>query len=85
VIITTEADVCLLRARSLQPSFVDFDPYSPTTLCLQMSTQLFLASLAAIVSLAHCGNFTVTDEAWFEVEIKDMDGPGQDYRWVLLD
>ncbi|KAK2162990.1 hypothetical protein NP493_1492g00010 [Ridgeia piscesae] len=45
-----------------------------------MSTQLFLASLAAIVSLAHCGNFTVTDEAWFEVEIKDMDGPGQDYR-----
>ena len=48
-----------------------------------MSTQLFVATLAAIVSLAHCGNFTVTDEAWFEVEIKDMDGPGQDYRSVL--
>jgi cyclophilin family peptidyl-prolyl cis-trans isomerase len=29
---------------------------------------------------AYAGNYTVTDEAWFDIEIKDMDGPGQDYR-----
>ena len=27
-----------------------------------------------------CGNYTVTDEVWFEVEVKDMDGPGQDFK-----
>ena len=47
-----------------------------------MSTQLFVATIAAVVSLGYCGNFTVTDEAWFEVEIKDLDGPGEDYRLV---
>ena len=26
------------------------------------------------------GNYTVTDEAWFDVEILDMDGPGADFR-----
>lgn len=26
------------------------------------------------------GKYTITDEAWFDVEVKDMDGPGQDYR-----
>jgi len=28
----------------------------------------------------YCGNFTITDEVWFDVEVKDFDGPGEDYR-----
>ena len=35
--------------------------------------------LSALFALGYCGNHTVTEEVWFEVEIKDMDGPGQDY------
>lgn len=34
----------------------------------------------SVFSLAECGNYTVTDEAWFEVSVKDMDGPGKDYK-----
>ena len=42
---------------------------------------LFLAVAAlSALSLVHCGNLTVTEEAWFDVEIKDLDGPGEDYR-----
>ena len=41
---------------------------------------LVLLSLAAVATLARAGNYTVTDEAWFDVEVKDMDGPGEDYR-----
>jgi len=40
---------------------------------------LILSQLTLFVAV-HCGSYTVTDEAWFEVEIKDFDGPGQDYR-----
>lgn len=42
---------------------------------------LLLASLAAVLALGACGgNYTVTEEAWFEVEVKDLDGPGLDYK-----
>lgn len=41
---------------------------------------LLLASLFALMGVGMCGNYTVTEEAWFEVEVKDMDGPGQDYK-----
>ena len=41
---------------------------------------LFVFSVFAIFSLGYCGNFTVTEEVWFDVEVKDMDGPGEDYR-----
>ena len=34
---------------------------------------------AALVTMARAGKYTVTEEAWFEVEVKDMDGPGEDY------
>jgi len=34
----------------------------------------------AMLSLSYAGNYTVTDEAWFEVEVRNLDGPGQDYR-----
>ena len=43
---------------------------------LLLSTTL----LFTIFTIAFAGNHTVTDEAWFDVEVKDMDGPGQDYR-----
>ena len=45
-----------------------------------MNTQLFLAALSTIFAQGLCSQYTVTDEAWFEIEIKDMDGPGQDYK-----
>ena len=41
-----------------------------------LSVSVFLALLAT----AYCGKYTVTDEVWFEVEVQDMDGPGQDFR-----
>jgi len=41
---------------------------------------LFLVSLLAALAIGYCDKYTVTEEAWFEVEVKDMDGPGQDYK-----
>ena len=41
--------------------------------------QLFLAVTLTLLGVCAC-DYTVTDEVWFEVEVKDMDGPGQDYR-----
>ena len=41
---------------------------------------LFVLSVFAVLSLGYCGNFTVTEEAWFDVEVKDLDGPGDDFR-----
>ena len=39
-----------------------------------------LLGMLTVIPGAQAGNYTITDEAWFEVEVKDMDGPGQDYR-----
>ena len=46
---------------------------------------LFVAALLSVLATAYCGNHTVTDEVWFNVEIKDLDGPGEDYtgRFVI--
>jgi len=41
---------------------------------------LFVATLLAVLAVGLCEKYTVTEEAWFEVQVKDMDGPGQDYR-----
>ena len=42
---------------------------------------LFLLAIGfTALSVANCGNFTVTEEAWFEVEVKDLDGPGEDFK-----
>ncbi|XP_060566460.1 uncharacterized protein LOC132725375 isoform X2 [Ruditapes philippinarum] len=41
---------------------------------------LLYVSLFAVFSLGYCGNYTVTEEAWFDVEVKDLDGPGEDFR-----
>jgi len=41
---------------------------------------LFIAVLFTVFSSGYCGNFTVTDEVWFDVEVKDLDGPGEDYK-----
>jgi len=35
--------------------------------------------LACTVTLIDAGKYTVTDEAWFKVTIKDADGSGKDY------
>jgi len=43
---------------------------------LLTATMLILAS----GHLVAAGNFTVTHEAWLEVEVRDMDGPGEDFR-----
>ena len=40
---------------------------------------LLIVTFLTVFSTGYCGNYTVTDEAWFEVEVKDLDGPGQDY------
>lgn len=41
---------------------------------------MFLVAMAAtLLALANAGKYTVTQEVWFEVEVRDLDGPGQDY------
>ena len=45
---------------------------------------LFIAATFALLALGQCGNYTVTEEAWFDMEVQDMDGPGMDYRYVNL-
>ena len=45
-----------------------------------MMAALFAFATLSLLVAVHCGTYTVTDEAWFEVEIKDYDGPGQDFR-----
>jgi len=53
--------------------------FSEATISINMNplaVVVFLGTLA----IAYCGNHTVTDEAWFDIEIKDLDGPGEDYR-----
>ena len=32
-----------------------------------------------LLAVAQAGKYTVTQEAWFDVEVRDLDGPGQDY------
>lgn len=41
---------------------------------------LFITTVFAIFSLGYCGNYTVTEEAYFDIEVKDWEGPGDDYR-----
>jgi len=41
---------------------------------------LFFAALFTVFSTGYCGNYTVTDEVWFDIEVKDYDGPGEDYK-----
>jgi len=40
---------------------------------------LLLGVLSSYVSIGLCGDFLVTSEAWFEIKIKDYEGPGEDY------
>ena len=41
---------------------------------------MFLVAVAVtLLAMANAGKYTVTQEAWFEVEVRDLDGPGQDY------
>lgn len=39
-----------------------------------------LVILLSVLAVAVCADYTVTDEAWFDVEIKDHYGAGEDYR-----
>jgi len=49
------------------------------------SIMLFFVAFATFVASTYAGNFSVTDEVWFDVEIKDYDGPGEHYngRFVI--
>ena len=49
------------------------------------ATQLCLAAfvLGSLLTVGSCGNYTVTDEAWFEVEIKDFEGSGLHYKGIF--
>ena len=45
---------------------------------------LFIVCVFAVFSLGYCANFTVTDEVFLDIEIKDLDGPGDDYRGRIV-
>ena len=40
---------------------------------------LFAVFGVTLLAIAQAGKYTVTEEAWFEVEVSDLDGPGEDY------
>jgi len=44
-----------------------------------MQVMLLCLMLSAVLGLGYCGEYTVTEEAWFEVKVEDMDGPGEDF------
>lgn len=45
-----------------------------------MAALFLIISQLVLLAAVNAGKYTVTDEVWFEVEVKDLDGPGQDYR-----
>jgi len=47
---------------------------------MNFSNLLVAFFLACSTTGTWAGNLTVTEEVWFEVEVKDMDGPGEDYK-----
>ena len=47
---------------------------------MNSSSLLIALFLTCTATVALAGNHTVTEEVWFEVEVKDMDGPGEDYK-----
>ena len=51
----------------------------------KMAILFTMALVSSMLGLSLAGNFTVTDEAWFDVQITDYDSPGEDYhgRFVI--
>ncbi|KAL5005088.1 hypothetical protein ScPMuIL_018544 [Solemya velum] len=47
-------------------------------------TGLFLMTLVSMFALGYCSNHTVTEEVWFDIKIKDFDGPGDDYTGRMV-
>ena len=39
-----------------------------------------IISLSAVLAICEAGNYTVTEEVWFEVKVKDLNGPGKDFK-----
>merc|ERR1711993_201319 len=57
---------------------------SPHHLDNQKNKMLLLTTcFMAVLGLSYAGNNTVTEEAWFEVEVRNLDGPGQDFRGIF--
>lgn len=49
----------------------------PCSIVMELMIFVFLGCLLSVVN---CDNYTITDEVWFDIEIRDFDGPGDDYR-----
>ena len=50
------------------------------TLLQPIMSLLFLVTIVSLFGVGLCKNTTVTAECWFDIEVKDMDGPGENYR-----
>merc|ERR1712008_229882 len=50
-----------------------------------LDIMLLFVAFATFVASTYAGNFTVTDECWFDIESTDYDGPGEHYngRFVI--
>ena len=55
-------------------------PVPPLSQLVLTMAALFYATLLTVLAMGYCGQFTVTEEVWFDVEVKDLDGPGEDYK-----
>ena len=45
---------------------------------------LFACALVTVLAAAYASEYTVTEEVWFDFEVKNMDGPGEDYKGRLV-
>ena len=73
----------LLLIPSFRPGVIPYTSLLVSHLIIMAA--LFLTTILAALATAYCGNYTITDEVWFDIEVKDMDGPGEDYagRFVI--
>lgn len=45
---------------------------------------LFLVVALSTFALGYCGNYTVTEEVWMDLEVKDFDDQGEDFRGRIV-
>ncbi|KAL5007704.1 hypothetical protein ScPMuIL_016510 [Solemya velum] len=45
---------------------------------------LFLATVVSLFAIGYCKNYTVTEEVWFDVQIKDMEEVGDDFTGRIV-
>ncbi|KAL5004732.1 hypothetical protein ScPMuIL_018188 [Solemya velum] len=59
--------------------FVRSHPWKRSTMAY-----LFLATVLSLFAIGYCKNYTVTEEVWLDIQIKDMEGAGDDFTGRIV-